>query len=59
MQYLDGFETLNQYESTHSGSKNVEANLIASYEVLRLAQKGYNHGDLHKSNILINMDYEN
>ena len=48
-----------RYESTHSKSKNEDAKLIASYEVLRLAQNGYNHGDLHENNILINMDYEN
>ena len=37
MQYLDGFETLHQYESTHSDKENEAAKLVASYEVLRLA----------------------
>lgn len=58
MQYLDGFETMNDYlyKETRSEYKDL-AHTIAAFEIDRLARYGYNHGDLHKSNILINMKY--
>jgi hypothetical protein len=58
MEFLSGFETLSDYEIEYNeGPEYNEGESMARYEIARLYQLGYIHGDLHKDNILIHPDY--
>jgi predicted unusual protein kinase regulating ubiquinone biosynthesis (AarF/ABC1/UbiB family) len=58
MQYLDGFRPLIDEKFKHPKNED-KADLIASFEIVRLARYGFNHGDLHQGNIMVNMHYDN
>ena len=58
MEFMDGFITLKEYLKTASENDFKKAISLAAYEVARLKQIGFIHGDLVLDNIMYNPNYE-
>ena len=58
MEFMDGFITLKEYLKTASENDFKKAISLAAYEVARLKQIGFIHGDLVLDNIMYNPTYE-
>jgi len=58
MEFMDGFITLNEYLKTTTNENDInKSKSLAAYEVVRLKQIGFIHGDLFLDNIMYNSEY--
>ena len=59
MEFMDGYTTLKEYlEDATEENDHKKAKSLAAYELVRLREIGFIHGDLHHGNIMYNPNYK-